>query len=787
MFKKLIKFCLCTLVFLMPLFFLSLTVEAFEFNKGYLLSFLISVGFLAWLGKMVFKDKKVVFRRTPLDIFVLAYLGVMILATVFSQDKITSLYGFYGRFWPSLIGILSLGVFYFLVTNNVEIESNIETNSERSDDKIKHSSLIKAFIWSIFFVVLTTYFSLFGLWAKIDNYLLSANESLALPRIMTSQVFNPISFSTEILGIFLSVVVVFLLIYSAFKGLIFSRKEEQGVLTKRKQKIQTVFNYILIFSILGLLLIINFWPAWLVMCLSLLIFLIFSFRKRLFKEDVNYLSLPILFLLISIIFLFFNPLENLFPANSIVNNLPSEILPSQKVSWSVAFEGVKENPIVGSGLGNFSYLFNKFKPASFLSSIAWQIRFDKPISYITELIGTTGILGVVSYLLLIGMFFLVSFMIVNGKDASSYNSLLTLSILLGFVALIISQFFYYQNITLAFVFWLFLALGVISWKKIIKETTFSFKNFPEVGLICTVIFWVILFGFLFFYFTMGKLYMADVYYNNYAINPTEMKLDINEVNSLQKATQLADSRTFYHIISARAYLGELTKEAQKSAPDNQRLANIVALAVAEGKRAIEISPNRVSAQETLGFVYRDIRGLAEGASEWGITSFERAIELEPRNPILISELAKLYLGNEDIEKAKELFTQALEVKNDYVDAAIALSALKENEEGGEAIIIMEDLVSKVPSSLDAHFQLGRLYYNQEEYDKAIEQFQIAIQIFPNHSDSIYSLGLVYQKKGESAKALEMFEKVLELNPGNTEIQNRIDELSNVPEPEPEKE
>jgi len=70
----------------------------------------------------------------------------------------------------------------------------------------------------------------------------------------------------------------------------------------------------------------------------------------------------------------------------------------------------------------------------------------------TELIGTTGILGVLSYLLLIGMFLLVSFMIVNGKDASSHNSLFTLSILLAFIALIIAQFFYHQDTTLALFF-----------------------------------------------------------------------------------------------------------------------------------------------------------------------------------------------------------------------------------------------------------------------------------------------------------------------------------------------
>ena len=97
----------------------------------------------------------------------------MILNAIFSQDKITSLLGLYGRFWPSLVGVLSLGGFYFLLTNNVQIREN-ESEPEK---EIQLSSIIKAFFWSSSLVVLMTYFSLFGLWAKISNYLLSEYTS----------------------------------------------------------------------------------------------------------------------------------------------------------------------------------------------------------------------------------------------------------------------------------------------------------------------------------------------------------------------------------------------------------------------------------------------------------------------------------------------------------------------------------------------------------------------------------------------------------------------------------
>ena len=122
MWQKLIKFSVYSLVFLMPLFWLPFSSEAFEFNKSYLLFVLVSIGILGWLGKMIFQDKKVIFRRTPLDFFVLGFLVVAIVSYWFSKDRISSLLGFYGRFWPSLMGILNLGGFYFLLTNNVGIK-----------------------------------------------------------------------------------------------------------------------------------------------------------------------------------------------------------------------------------------------------------------------------------------------------------------------------------------------------------------------------------------------------------------------------------------------------------------------------------------------------------------------------------------------------------------------------------------------------------------------------------------------------------------------------------------
>jgi len=742
----------------MPLFFLSFSFEAFEFNKGYLLFILVSVGLIAWLGQMIFQDKKIKFRRTPLDFYVLGFLVIMIFSALLSQDKITSLLGFYGRFWPSLIGILSLGGFYFLITNNVttplkRADQNAEktlksaTNQRSNQRQISVNSLIKLFLWSSFFVALTAYFSLFGIWAKMER-IIPGNWQFS--QVMKTQTFSSIGGSLEQLAIFLAFISVLII------GLLAFRKRSKGL-------------YLLLFASLGLLAFIDFWASWLIIFLTLLCFLGFAFWKRIFKENVNRLSLSIFFLLICLIFILFNPLQNLLPQNSNLSNLPKEVLLSQDTIWSINWQALKEHPVLGSGLGNFSYAFSKFKPESFLQTNLWQIRFDRAGSHMAEIIGTTGILGTLSYFLLLAMFLMISWVIIATKKLTGGYPL-QIPLFLALVALLIGQFVFYQNMVLGFSFWLLLALSVVSWQRESKCREYAFKDFPEVGLIFSVVFWVILIGFAFLCFNLGKYYLADVHYRSYLQEP-------NKIEVLEKAAKLADKRTTYHIVLARAYLLKFGAEAAQPSPDNQVIGNMVALAVQEGKTAAGLSPNRVSSQETLGVIYRDIRGVAQGALGWGIKSFEKAAELEPKNPVLLTELGKLKLSENKIEEAKSLFVRALELMPEYIDANLQMSLIDESQERSEqAVERLETLVQLYPFSSEVLFQLGRLYFNSGKIDEAIDLFQQIIKFAPNHANAHYSLGLAYEKKGQKDAALEEFEKVLKLNPGNEDIMKKIEQL-----------
>jgi len=742
-FNSIIKLSVYLLVFLLPLFFLPFSFEPFEFNKQYLLFFLVSIAFLAWLARMVICDKEIKFKRTPLNIPVLIFLGVAILSTIFSVDKISSLLGSYGRFSDGLIGLLSLGALYFLITNNTGIENKKET---RIPDITLNGS-IKIFLWSSFFVILISYLSIFRTWDKLRNLI---GKTFTLPRE-----FNTIG-SPEALAVFLSIIIVLLIGCILFKT--------------QSSKFKSFIYWLLLIAAIGLLLIIDFTGTWIILILTLTPLVGFTLWKRILGESVNKLLLPIFLVIIGIIFLFSNPLKT-SPLSEIVpdsfRGLPREQILDQQSSWKIGSRALTENVkngFLGSGIGTFSYDFSKSRPKELNQSPFWQLRYNRAGNYIAEIAGTIGFLGILSYLFLIGFFLLVSWFFLSKNPAG-------LPLLTMFLALLVGQFVYYQNTVLAFTFWLILGLSVVSWQKPVEEKTLSFKDFPELSLIFTlflIILGIVIAG---MYFFAINFYLADTHFGKTMRNQ-------NPAENLEKAVNLNPYQAQYKITLARFYLSEPQQELQKPSTEQNldALARHIQQSLNWAQGATEFSPNRVFVWETLGIIYRDVQKITTGATEWGIKSFERAIELEPTNPALYTELGKLLLADKP-EEAKKKFEKALELKSNYSDAKIQLALIFEKEGNfQETISKLQETILQDPFNVEAVFQLGRVYYNNNKIDEAISQFQKVILIFPNHSNAHYSLGMAYSAKGEIEKAIGEFERVLELNPGNEDVIQKLEEL-----------
>jgi len=80
--------------------------------------------------------------------------------------------------------------------------------------------------------------------------------------------------------------------------------------------------------------------------------------------------------------------------------------------------------------------------------------------------------------------------------------------------------------------------------------------------------------------------------------------------------------------------------------------------------------------------------------------------------------------------------------------------------------------------LFAYNNLAQLYFEQKEYEKAIEIYQKYLEISPQNLNVLYNLGIIYYTKKDYDNAISSFEKILEIQPENKEIFNSILRIKN---------
>ncbi len=782
----LIKFGIYLIIFLMPVFFLPFSFESIEFNKQYLLFFGVLISFIGWLGSLFSAEKKIKFIRTPLDIPVLVFSVIVVIATIFSIDKITSILGFYGRFNGNLVEILLLTLFYFILTNNTTLSNN-------DSQKINIRNLILLLTSSAQLVIIITIFSLFDIWTKIGI-------NNILPNIMKNRLFNPAGGSLESLTVFLTIIVCLAVGVLMSKFELFSIKaksqESYEKLRRYYNSLKNIVFGLLIISSLFLMFFINFKRAWIILVLALGSYLILAIYSRFFKNCIYRLYLLVTLFIIALL-MAVSPLR----LNNVVfpnYQLPTEALLSFTDSFKVLYSSFSDikNVIIGSGPSTFYYDFVKNKPVDFNKGPLWIIRFDKPTNYWFELLTTVGVVGFISFLTILILVLILTIYFLRSSLKSEFWDKLNF-LALPWFSLIIAQILYFHNTLLIVSFWIFTALFIFAMKSSILEynenqkeadIVISYESFPELFLLFYSIYVIfVLVIFVGFYFGI-RFYLADYHYLQGTIENTNVDKKVAEFS---KAVQLNKYRSIYHLaLSQSGWFVSLT-EIQKSPDkkDNNKIQAGIALAISEAREAANISPNLVSVWESLALIYKNISPLAANALEWSDKSFEKAIDLEKNNPVHYVELGKNKLLSAEAqglssiekdelrEKAKEYFNKAIEIKDNYEDAYIQLALLEEsNGNIDKAVSVLENFSKKYPPSENLIYQLGRLYYNRGELSNAANIFRTVLMINPNNVNAHYSLGLVYQRSGLISDAIEEFKIANQINPGNPEILKKLKEL-----------
>src|SRR3972149_4737418 len=119
-----IFFLFRVLVFFVPIVLYKYTSELFEFNKIVLVYVLTVAIISAWTAKMLLQ-RKIIFRRTILDIPLALFLLSQFISSLISFDVRTSFLGYYSRFNGGFIPTLSFALLFWAWVSNMDAKKTL--------------------------------------------------------------------------------------------------------------------------------------------------------------------------------------------------------------------------------------------------------------------------------------------------------------------------------------------------------------------------------------------------------------------------------------------------------------------------------------------------------------------------------------------------------------------------------------------------------------------------------------------------------------------------------------
>lgn len=732
-FNRVTIWILRILVFVFPFFVLPWSSLPLESMKAYLVTAGAFAVLILFALSSLFSSK-IVIRFHPILLGSLAFLITATISALFSGSGRTAFLGIGGREMFSVLSILALTLVTVLVT---------AATRKKSD----WSALILAGSAGIAVAGALELLQLSGRFP----YMFAFTHQRIWSSLGTPKIFVFIS----AMGVLISLLCLRLEV---------------------RKKITLPFVSCLLFLLIDLfvLLRIDFYGAWLMLALGLLIFSILSF----FGEAKNLLwqrYLPMALFIFSMVFT--------MAGSPIRQNLIPEFQLDPDTSWDVTFKSLKGHFLFGTGPGTFEFSYSRFRPVEFNSSERWNTRFDRPGTNLLTLLATTGIIGFLSWAapFLILLWALFQRVIKKGwKDNLPFVCSVVVFIIF------ISSFFFASNFVLSF--YLALSLG-LSAAVLGKDFEFYDQSSTRARLIKKMIFILIL-----IFAVRGIAYevkaMAGEHKLGKGLNPA---YSLSQRYAYLKASQkLAGGEPRVLRAYARAALQSANEEAKNQNVDTKKVQELLGSATAAVKRATEIEPADVDNWMTLGAVYQNLLPFVEGSGEWVVRAYSEALDREPTNPLPHVEMGKSFitLGDrmrrEGVEadlvqhifrNAEEELIKAIQVKADYAPAHFYLGLVYDRQGRVEDAVLKLEAVERYnPSDVGVAYELGLLYLRRGNLEKARLEFSRAVANLPSYSDARWQLANTLLRQGKPNEAISELKKILEYSLENVNVIRAIEEI-----------
>ena len=171
----------------------------------------------------------------------------------------------------------------------------------------------------------------------------------------------------------------------------------------------------------------------------------------------------------------------------------------------------------------------------------------------------------------------------------------------------------------------------------------------------------------------------------------------------------------------------------------------------------QMDPNTLLEQAVL---FRNAGNWAKAAA-----NYRQLIKQFPKHAQLLSDLGTIELHRGNLEEGVRLLGTSLEIEpNNPMALSNRSMGLKNLNRLEEAVVCADRAVALQPGWADAHNSRGTVLHDLLRFDAAIESFDRAIKLQPDHAAAHSNRGLALHKQKRFEDAIESFNRAIRLQP-----------------------
>lgn len=665
---RLTQYLLLGFIIVLPLIWFRYTAELFEVPKMLAVyAFTVIISFL-WLARMVV-EKRLIFNKTPLGLFLGLFLFSQLVSTLFSIDINTSIFGYPSRAHGGILSTLSYTVIFFALVSHFN-----KNEIKKVALAISLSGLLAAlyalpehFGYS-FSCLAVTGKLVASCW--IQDVVLRIFGTFGQPNWLAAYMVGVIPITWGLLSL---------------------------PSTKKVQKVLLFISQLLMFSTLvftksrsGLVaLAVSFVLYW-------LLFVAKTKLRQLKTIGAVSLSLAVVMLIFGTEY---SPsVQQIYQRNwqknlpeqnltgTVLDNGSLEIPVSRQggtesgqiraIVWKGAIDTFLARPLIGYGVETFAYSYYQHRPLEHNLVSEWDFLYNKAHNELLNIAANTGIVGLLTYLLLILSVLVLGFYSLfkkGKKQQTNSNWTLSLSVISSTIAVFTSNFFGFSTVSVGLLFAYSVALLVLPDNQNHnnprpKAGNLKFADWLVIGAIGIISLWLLT--------GVGKILASDMAFAK--AGEAESSNQLLEASKLyQQAIDLRPREARFH----SALASNQAKMAYVYALEDQlpMAESAAQTAFKHSSLALASNPYDLNTYKEIAGVYIRLSSLDPKLLNTAKQIISKALNLAPTDAKLVYNLGLISLDQKELEEAKTWFAKAVEMKSDYEGARLELAKILETQ------------------------------------------------------------------------------------------------------------